>query len=58
MLNKYVSCFNISFFRKNNILQGVQIGPEALLELREDMILAISSLSVGSRNTILLSLER
>ena len=28
-------------------------GPEALLELREDMMLAISSLSVGCRNIVL-----
>ena len=34
-------------------------GPEALLELREDMMLATSSLSVGCRNIILLlSFER
>ena len=34
-------------------------GPEALLELREDMMLAISSLSVGCRNIVLLfSFER
>ena len=34
-------------------------GPEALLELREDMMLANSSLSVGCRNTVLLlSFER
>ena len=33
--------------------------PEALLELREDMMLAISSLSVGCRNYVLLvSFER
>ena len=33
--------------------------PEALLELREDMMLAISSLSVGCRNIVLsLSFER
>ena len=35
------------------------LGPEALLELREDMMLAISSLSVGCRNIVLLfSFER
>ena len=34
-------------------------GPEALPELREDMILAISSLSVGCGNIVLLlSFER
>ena len=32
-------------------------GPEALLELRKDMMLAISSLSVGYRNILLDSLE-
>ena len=44
----------------NNILKGILFGPEALLdELREDMILTISSLSVGCRNIVLsLSLER
>ena len=36
-----------------------EFGPEALLELREDMMLAISSLSVGCRNNVLiLSSER
>ena len=34
-------------------------GPETLLELREDIILAISSLPVGCRNIVLLfSFER
>ena len=34
-------------------------GPEALLESREDMVLTISSLSVGRRNDVLiLSLVR
>ena len=32
--------------------------PEALLELREDMTLAISSLSVGCRDILLVSFER
>ena len=37
----------------------ILFGPEALLELREDMMLATSSLSVGCRNILLLlSLER
>ena len=42
-LNKYANCFKISFIR-NNILQWILFGAEALLELRENMILAISSL--------------
>ena len=47
------------FFRRNNILQGILFGPDALLELREDMMLTISSWSVGCRNNVLiLSLER
>ena len=47
-LNKSASCFEFSFFRKNNILHyldiefyidfGILFGSEALLELREDMI--------------------
>ena len=58
-LNKSASCFEISYFRRNNILYAILFGPEALLELREDMILAISSLSVGCRNIVLsLSFER
>ena len=40
-------------FRNNNILQGIPLGPEALLEFREDKMLAISSLSVGCRNVVL-----
>ena len=57
-LNKSATCFGISFF-KRNIPQGILFGPEALLELRQDMILAISSLSVGCRNIVLsLSFER
>ena len=32
---------------------GIPLGPEALLELREDKMLAISSLSVGCRNVVL-----
>ena len=58
-LNKSANCFEISFFRRNDILQGILFGPEALLELREDMMLAISSLSVGCRNIVqLVSFER
>ena len=59
-LNKSANCFKISCFRRNNILKGILFGPEALLdELREDMTLTISSLSVGCRNIVLsLSLER
>ena len=53
-LNKYASCFEITFFRRNNISQGPLFVPEASLELREDMMLAISSSSVGCRNIVLL----
>ena len=57
-LNKSASCFKISFFGRN-ILYGILFGSEVLLELREDMMLAISSLSVGCRNIVLsLSFER
>ena len=53
-LNKSANCFEISFFRRNNFLQGILFGPEALLELREDLMMAISSLSVGCRHILLL----
>ena len=43
-LNKSASCVEISFFRRNNILEGILFGPEALFELREDMMLVIFSL--------------
>ena len=43
----------MSLFRRNNILYGILFGQEALLELREDMMLDISSLSVGCRNIVL-----
>ena len=44
--------------RLNNF-QGILLGPEALLELREDMMLAFSSVSVGFRNIVVsLSFER
>ena len=42
-----------SFFRRNNILYGILLEPEALLKLGVDMIIAISSLSVGCRNIVL-----
>ena len=54
--NKSANCFEISFFRRNNIVSGILFRPEAILELREDMMLAISSLSVGCRNIALLVL--
>ena len=58
-LNKSGNYFKISFFRRNNILQGILFRPEALSELRQDMMMAISSLSVGCRNIVLLlSFER
>ena len=58
-LNKSANCFESSCFRGNNILQGILFVAEALLELKEDMILAIYSLSVGCRNIVQsLSFER
>ena len=53
-LNNSAKCFEISFFRRNTVLLGTLFGPEALSELRENMMLAISSLSVGCRNIVLL----
>ena len=52
-LNKSANCFEISFLRRNNILKGILFGPKALLELTEDMMLVISSLSVGCRDIVL-----
>ena len=46
-LNKFASCLEISCFRRIKIFFGILKGPLALLMLREDMMLAISSLSVG-----------
>ena len=45
-LSKSASCMEISFLKRINILFGILNGPLALLMLREDMILALSSLSV------------
>ena len=53
-LSKSVNCFEVSFLRRNSVLLGVLFGREALLELREDVMLAISSLSVGCKNIVLL----
>ena len=53
-LNKSASCKEISCFRRIKILFGILKGPQALLILREDMMLAISSLSVGWINIELL----
>ena len=53
-LNTSENCFGISLFRRNNILLGILFGPEALLELREDIMLIISSVIVGCRNIVLL----
>ena len=36
----------------------ILFGPEALLELREDMMLAISSLSVGCRNIVIIFIRK
>ena len=49
-LNKSASCIEISCFRRIKILFGILKGPQALLILREDMMLAISLLSVGWTN--------
>ena len=58
-LSKSANFFEIPFFRRNNILEGILFGPEVLLELRKDIMLAISSLLVGCRNIVLpLSFER
>ena len=48
-LTKSANCFKISFFKK----EGTLFGPKALLELIEDKMLAISSLSVCCRNIVL-----
>ena len=53
-LNKSESCLEISFFRRTKILFGIPNGSVALLTLREDMMLAISSLSVDWINVELL----
>ena len=58
-LNQSANCFDILYLRRNNILEGIVFGPEALLDLIEDMKFAISSLSVGCKNTVSLhSFER
>ena len=58
-LNKSANYLEISFFRRNNVLWGILFEWEALSDLREDMMLAISSLSGGCRNIVLLfSFER
>ena len=48
-VNKLLQNF---IFGRNNILWGILFGPEALQEFREDIMLAISSLSVGCRNIV------
>ena len=53
-LNKSASCKEISCFRRIKILFGILKGAQALVILREDMMLAISSLSVGWINIELL----
>ena len=53
-LHKFANCFeNSFFFRRNDILYGILFGSEALFELREDVMLAIFSLSVGCRKIVL-----
>ena len=39
--NKATNCFENWVFRRNNIPQGILFGPEALLQLREGIMLAI-----------------
>ena len=53
-LSKSATCIEISCFRRIKILFGILKGPQASLILREDMILAISSMSVGWINIELL----
>ena len=53
-LDKSASCLEISCFRRIKVLFGTLKGPLALLMLREDMVLAISSWSVGWINIELL----
>ena len=49
-LNKSASCLEIFFFRRIRILFGILNEPLVLLMLREDIMLAISSLPEGWRN--------
>ena len=51
ILNKSASCVEMPCFRRIKILYGIQKGPLAFLMLREDIMLAISLLSVGWINT-------
>ena len=53
-LNISANCFEVSFFRRKNVLLRILLEPDASLDLRYDMMLAISSLSVGCRNIELL----
>ena len=53
-LSKSPSCLEISYFRRIKILFGILKEPLALLMLREDMMPAISSLSVDWINIELL----
>ena len=46
-LNKPRSCFEIFFFKRIKILLGLLNGPLVFLMLREDIMLAISSLPGG-----------
>ena len=58
-LNKSANHVEISVFRRNKTPQHILFEPEALLELKEDMMLAISTLLEGCRNIILsLSFKR
>ena len=47
ILNKPRSCSEISFFKRIKISLGILNGPLVFLMLREDIMLAISSLSGG-----------
>ena len=55
-LNKSENCLETSCFRRIKILFEILKGPLALLMLREDMVLVISSLSVGWINIELIIL--
>ena len=52
-LNKYANYSEIPFLEEI-ILYKISFGPEALLELRQNVMFAISFLSVGCKNIVLL----
>ena len=61
-LKKSVNCFEFSFLEETifycsiiliKFYKSTPFGSNALLELRKDMMLAVSSLSLGYRNIVL-----